>query len=96
MPEMFEPKPIRDFELEIIKSHIWKDNTGSWAAIIKWCHDHDRPFAALINTMLPAMNFCIQNYTTADEAGNPCVELNLGKLTIVNRKRMPWLRKKKS
>jgi hypothetical protein len=88
-------KPIQEFELNMIKSHLWKDTEANWAVIVKWCHDNNTTVANLLNSMLPAISFCVQNYTTANENGMPQVELNLGKITLRPRYRPPWIYMKK-
>lgn len=84
-----------EFDLNNIHGGVWQANKGAWAVILKWADDHGRSHNNVLNSMIPALAFCLQNYTSVDKDGNPTVELNLGTITFKpSKKGLPWMRKK--
>lgn len=91
------PAKIKSF----ILIQTWVTNVEAWYAIQKWAKDKNLSVNTLFNVFLQSLAFCLKNYTTADERGNICVELNFGKLTVVsprNRTKTgtgPWIYRKR-
>lgn len=63
--------------------------------LIKWCKDNNRSVNAVFNAIMPAISFCVQNYTRVDAEGNVTIELNLGNIKILPTKN-PWQNKRKN
>lgn len=58
------------------------EGEASVMVLIQWGKDHNRSMNKFLNAIMPAISFCIQNYTRVDADGNVTVELNLGTIKI--------------
>lgn len=58
------------------------EGEASVKVLNKWCKDHNRSMNKFFNAIMPAISFCIQNYTRVDAEGNVTVELNLGTIKV--------------
>jgi hypothetical protein len=88
-------RELLDSDFQQVLLQPWKRNIEAIATIFQWCQKHKRAVNSLLNCMLPAIAYCLKMYTSADTDGNPVVELNLGRVTIITPQKPKWLLKRK-